>query len=68
MIKCQAKIDLKSSTQRQSQEASKNDTKHQICPSDKKSWTSMFKWVDNENGEEEQVQEWVDKRACINRK
>ena len=23
----------------------------------------MFKWVDNENREEEQVQEWVDKRA-----
>ena len=55
VIRCQAKIAAESSRQRQSREACENNTKHQVCPSDKKSWTSMFKWVHNENGEEEQV-------------
>lgn len=33
----------------------------QVCPSDRKHWTEIFKWVENAEGEEEQVQEWVDK-------
>ena len=52
VIRCQAKIAAQSSRQRQSREACKNNhAKHQVCPFDRKSWTSMCKWVDNVIGE-----------------
>ena len=34
-----------------------------MTPSNKKCFTAIFKWVENERGEEEQVREWIDKRA-----
>ena len=62
-IKRQAKIAAESPIQRQSREAREEYAKLQICPSNKKRFTAIFKWVENERGEEEQVREWIDKRA-----
>ena len=56
-IRRQAKIAVESLRQRQSREAHENNTKRQVCPSDKKSWTSMFKCVHNENGDVPRVRQ-----------
>ena len=49
-IKRQDKIAAESPIQRQSQEAREEYAKLQICPSNKKRFTDMFKWVENERG------------------
>ena len=63
VIRHEAKIAAESPKQTQSQESHTNNAKLQVCPSERKHWTAIFKWVENEKGEEEQVRERVDKRA-----
>ena len=62
-IRHQAKIAAESPKQKQSRESREQNAKLQVCPSERKHWTAIFKWVENEKGEKEQVQEQVDKRA-----